>query len=142
MRAGASVPVREKKCPWCGAELIIRTRTGGHTWFFRNINMVGPILFFLYFAGMAGWLKNRYEGMTGWVFAVGVFGSLALAVFLAFWTEQYLYDAIPIDRDHRLGECPVCGNGTGRDAIDFGKIKVCPQCKDEYVQRVKEGVAD
>lgn len=28
------------------------------------------------------------------------------------------------------------------DAIDFGKAKVCPQCKPEYAQRLREGVAN
>jgi uncharacterized paraquat-inducible protein A len=41
----------------------------------------------------------------------------------------------------RPGHCPVCLMKAGPDAIVFGDVKVCQVCKDEYAQRLREGVA-
>ncbi len=40
-----------------------------------------------------------------------------------------------------ISRCAECGKPVGGDALEFGDKRVCPVCKDQYVQRVKEGVA-
>ncbi len=37
-------------------------------------------------------------------------------------------------------QCAVCKAPVGGDGLSFGEEQVCPQCKDTYVQCLKEGV--
>ncbi len=42
--------------------------------------------------------------------------------------------------DYECSFCPVCLEEPTEDAIEFGSLRVCTTCKDQYVQQLQEGM--
>ena len=136
---------RRCRCAACGQEALLRYRSWPAAVFaaVSTVLLLGGYFVAVVWGGV--YLMDRY----GLAPADG-FICVALVLFLgvssAFWHVRILRRRLcrlmaPGDTAaaaHRV--CPVCHEPPPADAIDFGTVRVCPGCKQTWVQRLREGV--